>query len=183
MSDDAVATSRVARKQGAHAARGGAHAAREQRARARIRVADGECQYDGDCGASSSDARSDDSDPSTARADREVYSLPDHSLGCCISAVDVPPRAFMQPEPDDTGDGPTAAAATVAHGRTKRRRAQQVVEHHLAVSLAITLLRLVRDATTGVYYMKEEVIAVHVGLHLRDTFMLAPLTSPRGQVL
>jgi hypothetical protein len=146
VSDDVVANSRVAREQGAHAARGGAPAARQHRARARIQVADGECQYDGDCGASSSDARSDDSDPGTARADREVYSLPDHALGCCISAVDVPPRDFMQLEPGDTGDGPTTAAATVAHSRTKRRRAQQVVEHHLAVSLAITLWRLVRAA-------------------------------------
>ena len=54
--------------------------------------------------------------------------------------------------------------------------------HHQAVSLAITVWRLVRD-DTGVYYTKDEVIAVHVGLHLRGTFLLAPLTSPRGQIL
>ena len=88
----------------------------------------------------------------------------------------------MQPEPGDNGDSPTAAAATAAQGRAKRRKVRQVVEHHLAVSLAITLWRLVRD-TTGVYYAKDQVIAVHVGLYLRDTFKLAPLTPPRGQMI
>ena len=36
---------------------------------------------------------------------------------------------------------------------------------------------------TGVYYTKDEVIAVHVGLHLRGAFSLTPLTSSRGQIL
>ena len=84
-------------------------------------------------------------------------------------------------QPGDTGDGPALATAATAHGCVKRRRVQQVVAHHLAVSLAITLWRLVRDET-GVW-CKDEVIPVHDGLHLRDILLLAPLTSSRGQVL
>ena len=64
----------------------------------------------------------------------------------------------------------------------QRRKVQQVVTHHQAVSLAITVWRLVRD-DTGVYYTKDEVIAMHLGLHRHGVFSLAPLTSSRGQIL
>ena len=181
-SDDMVATSRDANAQGLHAARGGAHAARMRRSGNRIYIVDDRGEAAGDAPDSDSDAGGSDSDADAKANDREIYTLPLYALGCCISAVDAPHSDFMSPDTGDAGGTPASATATAAHGRSKRRRVQQVVTHHQAVSLAITVWRLVRDGT-GVYYVIDEVIAVHVGLHLRGAFSLAPLTSPRGQIL
>jgi len=133
--------------------------------------------------ASEADAGSSDSDTGAKKAnDRDVYRPPLHALGCCVSAVDAPRGDFMHSQVDDANDAPASASTATAQGRPKRRRIQQVVTPHQAVSLAITVWRLVRD-DTGVYYTKDEVIAVHVGLHLRGAFSLAPLTSSRSQIL
>ena len=181
-SDDMVATSRDARAQGLHAARGGTHNARMYRSGNCIYVSDDVQEDDDSASASGANASDDDDDADAKADDQDVYTLPFHVLGCCISAVDVPHEAFMHPPVDGTDNTSLSACTPTAHSRHKRRRAQQVVTHHQAVSLAITVWRLVRD-DTGTYYVKEDVIAVHVGLHLRGTFLLAPLTSSRGQIL
>ena len=181
-SNDMVATSRDANAQGMHASRGGAHAARMRRSGNRVYIDDDRGEAAGDAPDSDSDAGSDGSDADAKANDREIYTLPLYALGCCISAVDAPHNDFMSPDAGDAGGTPASATATATHGRSKRRRVQQVVTHHQAVSLAITVWRQVRDGT-GTYYVIDEVVAVHVGLHLRGAFSLAPLTSPRGQIL
>ena len=137
-----------------------------------------------DASASDSDASggSGGSEADAKAKDREVYELPLHVLGCCVSAVDAPRGDFMHSDAGNASDTPASAGATAARGHPKRRKVQQVVTHHQAVSLAITVWRLVRD-DTGVYYTKDEVIAMHVGLHRHGVFSLAPLTSSRGQIL
>ena len=184
-SDDMVATSRSTMGQpDMHATRSGAHAARARRGDGRLYVAnDRRADADGaSAGSSDAGADSDGSDADAKAKDREVYELPLYVLGCCISATDEPPGDFMHPDATYAHGTPTSAGAAATHGQSKRRRVPQVVTHHQAVSLAITVWRLVRD-DTGVYYTKEEVIAVQVGLPQGDTFSLAPLTANRGQIL
>ena len=181
-SEDMVTTSRDANARGEHAARGGAHAARARRSGSRIYIIDNQSTGAGNVSASDGDAGGSDSDADARASDKEVNTLPLHALGCGISAVDAPHDAYMSPDAGEANDARASASAAATHGHPKRRRVQPVVTHHQAVSLAITVWRLVRDHT-GVYYTKDEVIAVHVGLHLRGAFLLAPLTSPRGQIL
>ena len=45
----------------------------------------------------------------------------------------------MSPDTGDAGGTPASATAAATHGRSKRRRVQQVVTHHQAVSLALDL--------------------------------------------
>ena len=122
VSDDLVATARVARHHDGHAARGGAHAARLTRSNSSIHIADEGPHDEEDEIASDGDAKSDDSDADAAVNDRDVYTLPLHVLGCCISAVDVPRGGFMHLEPGSANDTSASAGTAAAHGRPKRRR-------------------------------------------------------------
>ena len=124
-----------------HATRSGAHTARVHRSDGRIYVVEDRRADEDDASASDSDAsvNSGGSEADARAKDREVYELPLHVLGCCVSAVDAPQGDFMHSDASSTSDTPTSAGATAARGHPKRRKVQQVVTHHRAVPLAITV--------------------------------------------